>query len=141
MTAGLRVRKRETGATARLSQHGGVAMESATGGKIELVTAASAPGFNPVDLLYASLSGCLALSVRIAASELGWFSRFESVEVTVSGRKAEAEFGRIESMNATIRILGDFTPAHRHEIIGRAERLCTISNTLQQPPRIEVVAE
>ena len=141
MTTGLRVRKRETGARARLSQQGGAIVGSVTGGEMALVTAASAPGFNPVDLLYASLAACLALSVRIAASELGLFSRFEAVEVTVSGQKAEAEFGRIEAMDAIIRISGNFTPEQRHEITERAERLCTISNTLRQPPRIAVGLE
>lgn len=141
MTEGLRTRKRETGATACLARHGGVAMESATGGRMELVTAASAAGFNPVDLLYASLSGCLALSVRIAASELGLFSRFQSVDVTVSGEKSVGEFARIESINAAIRIRGDFTPAERHGIAERAERICTISNTLQQTCRLDVLSE
>ncbi len=67
--ADLKVRTRPVGASAVLGRTGFPHVTSATGGEIDIVTSPSQPGFNPLDLLYSSLSACLVLSARMAASQ------------------------------------------------------------------------
>jgi uncharacterized OsmC-like protein len=66
-----KVKPRPIGATAVVGRHGHPQVTSETGGHLEIVTAASEAGFNPLDLLFSSLASCLVLSGRIAASRLG----------------------------------------------------------------------
>ena len=134
----LRIRKRPSGSVTTVGKRGAASVASATGAVLELSNAASMPGFNPVDLLYASLSACLALSTRIAASELGLFERFDSVRVSVSGEKTESEFSRVATMSVRLELVGDLDDAEKAQIAKRAERICTVSNTLRESPRIDV---
>ncbi|RWE23889.1 MAG: OsmC family peroxiredoxin, partial [Mesorhizobium sp.] len=67
----LKIRTRATGASAVLPPGGLPSVTTPTGGAVDVVTSVSAPGFNPLDLLYASLAACMVLSARIAASRLG----------------------------------------------------------------------
>ena len=73
--ADLKARPRPTGAKAVLGRTGFPHVTSVTGGEIDIVTSPSQPGFNPLDLLYSSLSACLVLSARMAASQLGILDR------------------------------------------------------------------
>lgn len=126
-----RVKKRPTGAVVTLGRLGHPDVVTATGGALTVVTAASEPGFNPLDLLYSSLSACLALSARIAASRMGVLDRFEKVTVHVSGEKAEEEPSRIVRFDVRIEIKGDFDEATRGAIVHMSEEICTVSNTLK----------
>ncbi|EMS94890.1 hypothetical protein H009_24911 [Agrobacterium tumefaciens str. Cherry 2E-2-2] len=126
-----RVKKRPTGAVVTLGRLGHPDVVTATGGALTVVTAASEPGFNPLDLLYSSLSACLALSARIAASRMGVLDRFEKVMVHVAGEKAEEEPSRIVRFDVRIEIKGDFDEATRSAIAHMAEDICTVSNTLK----------
>ncbi|MDS7597066.1 OsmC family protein [Agrobacterium tumefaciens] len=129
--SGPRVKKRPTGATASLNRLGHPLVESATGGSLSVVTGASEPGFNPLDLMYASLAGCLALSARIAASQMGVLDRFQRVSVSLSGEKTENEPYRVMRFDVHIDISGDFDAETRHAIAHKAEEICTVSNTLK----------
>lgn len=126
-----RVKKRETGATATLGRNGHPTIETPTGGAIAIVTAASEPGFNPLDLLYSSLAACLVLSARIAASQMGVLDRFHSVEARVSGEKSEGDPARITRFDMRLKISGDFDDDVKQDIAHRAEEICTVSNTLR----------
>ncbi|UXS01408.1 OsmC family protein [Agrobacterium tumefaciens] len=126
-----KVKKRPTGATANLNRLGHPILESATGGGLTVVTGASEPGYNPLDLMYASLAACLALSARIAASQMGVLDRFENVSVSVSGEKSETEPYRIIRFDVSIDIAGDYDAETRHAIAHKAEEICTVSNTLK----------
>lgn len=131
-----RVIHRETGATATLTPAGQPVVSSVTGGRIDVVTRPSEPGFNPLDLLYASLSACLVLSARIAASERGLLGRIERLEATVRGDKAPDGPSRLAGIEATLLIEGDLDDDTRRELRHAAETICTISNTLRAPPSI-----
>ena len=132
------IKVRPTGATATIARTGHPEVSSVTGGALTVVTRPSEPGFNPLDLLYASLSACLALSARIAASELGVIDRFEGARATVTGDKAAEEPARVERLRIEFAIDGDFDPAAKAAIIERAERICTVSNTLKTAPEFVV---
>ncbi|WEX75497.1 OsmC family protein [Sinorhizobium numidicum] len=133
--AGLKVRARETGATAVVGRTGVPHVKSVTGGELDIITSPSQPGFGPLDLLYASLASCLVLSARIAASRFGVLDRLAEVSAKVTGEKAHDEPSRIVRFNVDFVIKGDFDDTVRHAIAEAAENeICTVSNTLRGSP-------
>jgi uncharacterized OsmC-like protein len=127
----LKIRTRSVGARAVLKGRDLPVVTSETGGEINIVTSVSQPGFSPLDLLYASLSACIVLSARIAASRLGVADKLEEVRVHVTGEKAHDEPSRVARFEINIEIDGDLDPATRHHIVEIAEEICTVSNTLR----------
>lgn len=81
--SGLKVRTRETGATAVLRPGTQPTITTPTKGRIDVVTGVDQPGFNPLDLLYASVAACMVLSARIAAGRLGVGDRLRDVRANV----------------------------------------------------------
>jgi uncharacterized OsmC-like protein len=134
--AELKVRTRVTGATATLQPGGLPAVTTPTGGAVDVVTGVSAPGFNPLDLLYASLAACMVLSARIAASRLGVAAALGEVRAEVSGEKAKDEPSRVERLNIRLDISGDLDAATKQRIVEHAEAICTVSNTLRAVPQL-----
>lgn len=133
--AELKVRTRETGATAVVGRTGLPHVRSVTGGELDIVTSPSQPGYGPLDLLYASLASCLVLSARIAASRFGVLDRLTEVSAKVTGEKAHDEPSRVARFDIEFVIKGDFDDAVRHAIAEAAEaEICTISNTLRGNP-------
>jgi uncharacterized OsmC-like protein len=124
------VTPRRTGATATLGRLGHPRVTSATGGEITVVTRPSVAGFNPLDLIYASLAACLVLSARIAASEQGVLGRLRNVEARVQGSKAADGASRIERFDIEMLVDADLDETQKDAIVAAAERMCTISNTL-----------
>ncbi|RWH02381.1 MAG: OsmC family peroxiredoxin [Mesorhizobium sp.] len=125
----LKIRTRATGACAVLPPGGLPAVTTPTGGTVDVVTAVSAPGFNPLDLLYASLAACMVLSARIAATRLGAADRLGEV-------KAKDEPSRVERFNIRLEIAGDLDAATKQRIVEDAETICTVSNTLRGAPAL-----
>ncbi|MFP5078542.1 OsmC family protein [Rhizobium sp. YIM 134829] len=136
-TAGA-IKIRPTGAKAEIGRSGRAHVTSVTGGEIEIVTALSEPGFNPLDLLYSSLAACLVLSARIAAGRLGVLDQLDTVTVDVHGDKAQGDPSRVETLHIAIAIRGAFDEATRDALMHEAEAICTISNTLKVAPTFEV---
>lgn len=131
----MKIRTRPVGAQASLNRTGMPSVTSATGGSLEVVTSVSQAGFSPLDLLYASLSSCLVLSARAAASRLGVLEQLEAVRAHVTGDKAADGPSRIARFNIVIEIDGAIDDATRHAIVEAAENeICTISNTLHAVP-------
>ncbi|MCM2291339.1 OsmC family protein [Allorhizobium sp. BGMRC 0089] len=131
-----KLRQRAVGATAKLGRTGFPEIRSATGGEIAIVTGPSQPGFNPLDLLYASLAGCLVMSARIVASELGVLNRIVEISAEVTGEKAKEGLSRIETFEIAFTITGEIDEETRQTIARRAENeVCTVSNTLRADPR------
>lgn len=133
--ADVKVRTRETGATAVVGRTGFPHVTSVTGGEFDIVTGPSQPGYGPLDLLYASLASCLVLSARIAASRYGVLDRLTEVSAKVTGEKAHDEPSRVATFNIVFDIKGDFDDAVRHAIAEAAENeICTVSNTIRGNP-------
>jgi len=103
-----------------------------------VVTGASEPGFNPLDLMFSSLAACLVLSGRIAASKLGILDRLQEVRVHVTGEKAHEEPSRVSSFIVDFHVEGDFDDEQRLQIAHMAEQICTVSNTLKTSPDISL---
>jgi uncharacterized OsmC-like protein len=133
--ADVKTKSRPTGATAILGRTGFPHVTSATGGEIQIVTGPSQPGFNPLDLLYASLSACLTMSARIAASQMGVLDRVSEITAEVTGEKATEGLSRIRNFNIVFTIRGDIDDDTRHAIARAAEdEICTVSNTIRGNP-------
>lgn len=137
----IRIKKRRTGASAVLGRNGHPHLKTPTGGEMAVVTGASDPGFNPLDLLYASLAACMVLSARIAASEMGVLNRFEGVQAHVTGEKSEEEPARIIRFNVWLKISGDFDGETKLAIAHKAEEICTVSNTLRSDVNLALAVE
>ena len=137
----IKVKHRATGAAASVGRQGKATVESVTGGRLEIATAPSEAGFNPLDLVYASLAACLVLSGRIAASRLGLIDRLDQVRAEVAGEKAGDEPSRIERVFVSFAIDGDLDEQEKHKIAALAEEICTVSNTLRAPPDITVTVQ
>ncbi|MBZ9654850.1 OsmC family protein [Phyllobacterium lublinensis] len=127
----LKIRTRAVGARAVLRPKEPPVITSETGGKINVATSVSEPGFNPLDLLYASLSACIVLSARIAASRLGVADKLAEVRAHVTGEKAHDEPSRVIRFDIAMEIDGDLDEQTRHQIVEMAEEICTVSNTLR----------
>ncbi|MDW5316586.1 OsmC family protein [Rhizobium sp. PL01] len=130
--AELTTKTRPTGATAVLARHGFPQVTSATGGEIQIVTGPSQAGFNPIDLLYGSLSACMAMSARIAASQMGVLDKLTDIRAEVTGEKSTEGLSRVVKFNILLTIRGDIHPEVRHAIaLAAEEEICTVSNTLR----------
>ncbi|MBB3656203.1 putative OsmC-like protein [Rhizobium sp. BK650] len=133
--ADLKARPRPTGANAVLGRTGFPHVRSVTGGEIDIVTSPSQPGFNPLDLLYSSLSACLVLSARMAASQLGILDKITEITADVTGEKAAEGLSRVAKFNISFSIKGDIDEETRRKIAHMAEdEICTVSNTIRSTP-------
>ncbi|WP_111561687.1 OsmC family protein [Rhizobium sp.] len=138
--ADLKVRTRPVGASAVLGRTGFPHVTSATGGEIDIVTSPSQPGFNPLDLLYSSLSACLVLSARMAASQLGVLDRITELKADVTGEKATEGLSRVKTFNIVFSIKGDIDEETRQKIAHAAEdEICTVSNTIRGNPEFSTI--
>jgi uncharacterized OsmC-like protein len=133
------IKTRQTGAHAVLARHGQPVLTSVTGGTLEVVTRPSEPGFNPLDLLYASLSACLVLSARIAASERALLDRVDRFEARVTGTKAAEPPSRIAQFHIEMEVEGNLEDAEKDALVAAAENICTVSNTLKGDAVFEIV--
>ncbi|KQV32120.1 ABC transporter ATP-binding protein [Rhizobium sp. Root1203] len=138
--ADLKARPRPVGATAVLGRTGFPHVTSATKGELDIVTGPSQPGFNPLDLLYSSLSACLVLSARIAASQLGVLDRITEITADVTGEKATEGLSRVQKFSIVFSIKGDLNEETRLKIAHAAEdEICTVSNTIRGNPEFSTV--
>ena len=139
MTA-LTIKMRPVGAEAVLTRFGHPQVQSDMGGALDVVTAASEPGFNPLDLLFSSLAACLVLSARIAASRLGLIGQFGEARAHVTGEKSSEEPFRIKRLFIDLTVEGDLDQTQKMQISRMAEEICTVSNTLRSPPELVVTS-
>jgi uncharacterized OsmC-like protein len=130
------LRTRPIGATATLGKTGYPHVRSETGGTIDIVTGVTEPGFNPLDLLLASLAACMSMSARIAARELGLAGDLLGVSAKASGEKAMDGPSRFATLTVLFVFDGSLDRDDQWRIAHRAEEICTVSNTLAIRPRI-----
>lgn len=129
---------RPTGATASLGRTGFPHIATTTGGTLDIVTGPSQPGFNPLDLLYASVASCMAMSARIAAHRMGVHESIREIRVEASGQKADEGPSRIARFDILFTIDGDIDAQTRMAIVHDAEEICTVSNTLSGNPSLDL---
>ncbi len=114
----------------------GITAVNDRGDEIRYAVSPSAPGFNPLELLSASLGICTAINLR---KELGAAAGGTAVpgggsappfEVAVECIKAQDLPSRVERMDVSVHLPEGITGSAADELVHRAEAACTIANTL-----------
>ena len=123
---------RPTTVTASLPGAGQGQVLAQSGAAAQLANLAGDAGFTPLEFLDAALSGCLVLSVRIAARKRGWLERLQAVDVAVTHEKAHDLPSRVAAFDCAFEIKGDFSAAERDALIAEAHELCTVGNTFER---------
>ncbi|HVW94244.1 MAG TPA: OsmC family protein [Devosia sp.] len=131
---------RPTTVSATLAGTGQGSVTAQSGASAVLAGLAAEPGFTPLEFLDAALSGCLVLSVRIAARKHGWGERLVRVDAVVTHEKAPDEPSRVAAFNCSFDIVGDFSEEERATLIAEAHELCTVGNTFERGAVIRDVA-
>ena len=125
------VTTRPVSVSATLGGAGPGSVRAQSGASAALAGLASEAGFTPLELLDAALSGCLVLSVRIAARKQGWGDRLKRVDVVVAHEKAHEGPSRVAGFDCRFDIAGDFSEAERQLLIKEAHAICTVGNTFE----------
>lgn len=120
---------RPTTVTAALPSAAQGSVQAQSGAAAQLANLAGDAGFTPLEFLDAALSGCLVLSLRIAARKRGWLERLQTVTVAVTHEKAHDAPSRVAGFDCAFSIEGDFSADERDTLIAEAHELCTVGNT------------
>ena len=108
----------------------GITASNDRGEEIRYAMPPSSPGFNPLELLSASLGICTAINLRKELGALGGGAGALSFDVAVECIKAQDPPSRVEWLELLVRLPGYVKGAAVDEVIHRAEAACTIANTL-----------
>lgn len=119
----------------------GKVVARSTGASIDIAGGVRDGGMTPLEMMDAALAGCLVLSVRIAARNLGWQDRLVSVKVDVRHEKAPDQPSRVARFDCLFAIKGDFSEEERQKLIDEAHHLCTVGNTLTSNVEIRDVTD
>jgi uncharacterized OsmC-like protein len=110
---------------------GGIAAVNERGSEIRYPVSSSAPGFNPLELLAASLGICTAINLRKELGATAGGNNALPFEVVVDCVKAHDLPSRVERLELVVRLPeGMSEAAEAAGIVERAEAACTIANTL-----------
>jgi uncharacterized OsmC-like protein len=126
----MHLKVRQPAASASLGRTGDPTIRSAAGGELDMASGPFEPGFNVVELFYASVAAGLAMSARVAAGRLGVLADILEVTTHVHGERSGSDPARIERLHVRIDIKGDMEPDMRRNIVRQAEDMCLLSNTL-----------
>jgi uncharacterized OsmC-like protein len=120
----------------------GITAVNDRGDEIRYAVSPSAPGFNPLELLSASLGICTAINLRkeLLAAAGGTATpgsgSASSFEVAVECIKAQDPPSRVERMDVSVHLPEGVTGAAAEDLVHRAEAACTIANTLLASAKI-----
>lgn len=90
-------------------------------------------GPQPTDMLLASVGSCFALAVAWVANKRG--IGLGDLRVSTTGVYDGPRFAEI-----SVRVRCDPEPPEFEKLLAAAERVCYVSNTLRQQPRLDVRA-
>jgi uncharacterized OsmC-like protein len=103
-------------------------------GEALFVGGARAAAISPVEHLLIATAGCLALSCRaVLTAKSG-----SSVEVTAIGTKAAEPPSRLGRIDLAVRFGSEIDAIEARSIVEKAEKLCTVTNTLLAYVAIEI---
>lgn len=88
-------------------------------------------GPQPTDLLLAAVASCVVLSVAFSARKRG--VELQRIDVTVGGNYSGPRFEDIE-----VTVLTDAPADVADELMAAAQRVCYVTNTMRQSPRITI---
>ena len=107
---------------------GALFLESEAGQRTQIGLSPAIDALSPSDLILGALTGCIAISLRMAAKAMA----LEVGAVQVSGKAIKAtdlpnRFGRFEVI---VRTGFEVPPETAGELLARTKDICTVSNTL-----------
>jgi uncharacterized OsmC-like protein len=105
-------------------------------GEALFVSGAQAVAISPVEHLLIGTAGCLGLSCRAVLT--GTPGSRSSVEVTAIGRKAGDLPSRLARIELAVRFGSEINAVEARSIVEKAEKLCTVTNTLLGSVAIEI---
>jgi uncharacterized OsmC-like protein len=94
------------------------------------------PAISPVEFLLIAAAGCLALSCRVVLTDSD--KSGSSIEVTAIGSKAAEPPSRLARIGLAVRFGSDIDALEARSIVEKAEKLCTVTNTLLGSVAIEI---
>lgn len=100
------------------------------------VGGAQAAAISPVEHLLIGAAGCFALSCRAVLNH----GSKSSIEVTAIGSKAAEPPSRLARIDLAVRFGSEIDALQARSIVEKAEKLCTVTNTLLGPVAIEIEA-
>jgi uncharacterized OsmC-like protein len=106
------------------------------GNEIRYAISPSAPGFNPLELLSASLGICTAINLRKELGAVTGNGTALPFEIVVECIKAPDPPSRVEQLDIAVRLPGGLAEIAADDIVRRAEAACTIANTLHASARV-----
>jgi uncharacterized OsmC-like protein len=109
---------------------GGITASNDRGNEIRYAISPSAPGFNPLELLSASLGICTAINLRKELGAIAGGGDAALFEVVVECIKAQDLPSRVEHLDLVIRLPEGIAGEVADGVVHRAEAACTIANTL-----------
>jgi uncharacterized OsmC-like protein len=116
----------------------GITAVNDRGVEIHYAVSPSAPGFNPLELLSASLGICTAINLRKELGALAGDGTASPFEVVVDCIKAHDLPSRVERLELTVRLPQGIAGLAAAGVVQRAEAACTIANTLLASTEITV---
>jgi uncharacterized OsmC-like protein len=108
----------------------GITAVNDRGDEIRYAVSPSAPGFNPLELLSASLGICTAINLRKELGAAAGGGSAAPFQVAVECVKAQDQPSRVERMDVSVELPEGITGAAAEDLVHRAEAACTIANTL-----------
>jgi uncharacterized OsmC-like protein len=105
-------------------------------GEALFVGGARAAAISPVEHLLVATAGCLALSCRAVLTDSR--KSASSVEVIAIGTKAAEPPSRLGRIDLAVRFGSEIDPIEARSIVEKAEKLCTVTNTLLAYVAIEI---
>jgi uncharacterized OsmC-like protein len=105
-------------------------------GEALFVGGAQAASISPVEYLLIATSGCLALSCRAVLTDSE--KSASPVEVIAIGSKAPEPPSRLARIGLAVRFGRDIDPLEARSLVEKAEKLCTVTNTLLGSVAIEI---
>jgi uncharacterized OsmC-like protein len=106
------------------------------GNEIRYAVSPSAPGFNPLELLSASLGICTAINLRKELAASAGNGNASPIELIVECIKAADPPSRVEQLNIAVHLPDGAAVIAAEELVRRAEAACTIANTLHASARV-----
>lgn len=85
----------------------------------------------PTDYFLGSLASCYALA-------LSWAARKRDIELTDLSVRATGRYGTLRFDGLTLHVSCNLTDAELAPLLPMASRVCYVSNTLANPPAIEI---
>lgn len=102
--------------------------ETEAGHRAKASLAPAADAMSPSDLMLAALASCIAISIRMAASQMSL--QLAAMDVSVSAAKATDLPNRFGRFEVIVRSDLAIDAGRVDELLRRTKDICTVSNTL-----------